>query len=116
MAPDTLFLLAPDFLDPAHPAVRFYCEHCAQLEGVLGYYPLVASTLQVRRIPWPRPRAEVVALVGEENQWLPLLVLAEGSDDHGCATGIHHGRRFVSGKDAIARWLAARFDLGRPHP
>lgn len=116
MPSDILFLLSPDFEDPAYPGVRFYCEHCAQLEGVLSYYPRAASVLDVRRIPWPRPRTAVVELVGEHNQWLPLLVLGEGSKDHGCATGSHEGRRFISGKEGIARWLSARFGVASPHP
>ncbi|MBZ4421406.1 DUF3088 domain-containing protein [Myxococcus sp. RHSTA-1-4] len=116
MPSDVLFLLAPDFEDPAYPGVRFYCEHCAQVEGVLGYYPQAARALDVRRIPFPRPRAAVVELVGEENQWLPLLVLGDGSNDHGCATGTHEGRRFIRGKDGIARWLSARFGVAVPHP
>ncbi|NBD08366.1 MULTISPECIES: DUF3088 domain-containing protein [Corallococcus] len=116
MPVDTLFLLAPDFADPAYPGTRFYCEHCAQIEGVLSYYPQVARVMEVRRISWPRPRAAVVALVGEDNQWLPLVVLGEGSDDHGCASGVHEGRRFISGKDGIARWFSARFGIAVPHP
>lgn len=116
MPGDILFLLAPDFVDPAHPGVRFYCEHCAQMEGVLSYYPQVARELEVRRIPWPRPRAQVVELVGDTNQWLPLVVLGTDSDDHGCATGLHEGRRFITGKDGIARWLSARFGIAVPHP
>ncbi|QSQ21791.1 DUF3088 domain-containing protein [Pyxidicoccus parkwayensis] len=116
MPSDILFLLSPGFEDPAYPGVSFYCEHCAQLEGVLSYYPQVASGLDVRRIPWQRPRVAVVELVGEHHQWLPLLVLGDGSDDHGCKTGTHEGRRFVSGKEAITRWLSARFGIASPHP
>ncbi|WP_164012135.1 DUF3088 domain-containing protein [Pyxidicoccus trucidator] len=116
MPSDILFLLAPGFEDPAYPGTRFYCEHCAQFEGVLGYFPQVARGLEVRRIAWQRPRAEVVALVGEQHQSLPLVVLGDGSDDHGCATGSHEGRRFIRGKDDIARWLSARFGIAAPHP
>ncbi len=37
---DHLYLLAPDFTDPAFPGRRFYCWHCALIEGVLaGFRP-----------------------------------------------------------------------------
>jgi hypothetical protein len=38
-ARDRLFLLKPDFANPAFPGDRFYCWHCALLEGVLVSFP-----------------------------------------------------------------------------
>src|ERR1051325_11006350 len=69
MTRDRLFLLRPGFEDPAYPGQRFYCWHCALIEGVLGSFPALAEQLDVERIAWPRPRQGVIALVGEENQW-----------------------------------------------
>jgi hypothetical protein len=73
---DRLFLLQPGFEDPAYPGKRFYCWHCALLEGVLASFPDLESRLDVERVSWPRPRASVIDVVGEKNQSLPLLVLA----------------------------------------
>lgn len=115
MARDVLFLLKPDFTDPSYPSTRFYCWHCALMEGVLASFPNLAGRLEVRRIAWPRPRAEVVALVGEANQSLPLLILAEDAPV-GLETGVHGGVRFVSGKDAILRALTLRHGFPEPHP
>ncbi len=52
---DHLYLLAPDFTDPALPGRRFYCWHCALIEGVLAGFPDLARRLDVTRLPWPRP-------------------------------------------------------------
>ncbi|MDN3273805.1 DUF3088 domain-containing protein [Frankia sp. RB7] len=79
MTRDRLFLLRPNFEDPAYPGRRFYCWHCALIEGLLASFPALAEKFDVERIAWPKPRQAVIELVGEENQWLPLLVLADGT-------------------------------------
>ncbi|WP_437982323.1 DUF3088 domain-containing protein [Sorangium sp. So ce117] len=112
---DILFLLRPGFADPGYPGRLFFCWHCALLEGVLASFPELATTLHVERIAWERPRREVVALVGEENQSLPLLILADGAPP-ALATGFHRGRAFVSGKDAILHILSVRHGIPEPHP
>jgi hypothetical protein len=56
MIRDRLFLLKPDFADPAYPGQRFYCWHCALLEGVLASFPHLQAKIDVVRIAWPRPR------------------------------------------------------------
>lgn len=78
MQRDKLFILKPGFEDPAYPGQIFYCWHCALMEGVLASFPELAARLDVERVGWPRPRHQVIALVGEENQSVPLLVLAAG--------------------------------------
>jgi hypothetical protein len=112
---DRLFLLEPDFDDPAYPGHRFYCWHCALLEGVLASFPRLTALLDVERIAWPRPRHDVISLVGEENQSLPLLALADDAPAE-LATGVYCGRRFVSGKDAILSVLSRRHGIPEPHP
>jgi len=115
MERDRLFLLRPGFEDPAYPDRHFYCWHCALMEGVLASFPQLASRLDVERIEWPRPRHRVIALVGEENQSLPLLVLADGgASSH--LTGIYEGRTFISGKDEILAVLSEKHGFPHPHP
>ncbi|POF32379.1 Protein of unknown function (DUF3088) [Roseibium marinum] len=99
---DTLYLLAPGFEDPAYPGKSFYCWHCALLEGVLASFPGLAAGIEVRRISWPRPRREIADLLGEENQSLPVLVLAEGG--------------FIDDKDGILEALSTRHGFPHPHP
>jgi hypothetical protein len=115
MTRDTLFLLRPDFEDPAYPGRRFYCWHCAVIEGVLASFPKLADQINVERIAWPRPRQAVIALVGEENQSVPLLVLASDANSiH--QTGTHNGRAFIADKDRILAALSERHGFPDPHP
>ncbi|WP_150525025.1 DUF3088 domain-containing protein [Roseibium sediminis] len=99
---DTLYILDNTFADPAHGGKVFYCEHCIIMEGLLAAYPQLAEKLTVRRIDWPRPRKEIVELLGEENQNLPVLVLAEGG--------------FINTKDDILKALSERHGIPLPHP
>ena len=115
MTRDCLFLLKPDFEDPAYPGQRFYCWHCALLEGVLASFPSLQSKIDVKRIAWPKPRQGVVEIVGEDNQSLPLLVLAADAPDE-LATGRFRGQRFVDDKDAILAVLSRRYGIPYPHP
>ena len=115
MQRDRLYLLQPGFEDPAYPGQIFYCWHCALMEGVLASFPELASRLVVERIAWPRPRRPVVELLGEENQSLPLLVLANGeTSPH--QTGAYEGRAFISNKDKILAALSERHGFPDPHP
>jgi hypothetical protein len=115
MQRDTLFLLQAGFEDPAYPGRRFYCWHCALMEGVLASFPALAGKLDVQRIAWPRPRAAVVALLGEETQDLPVLVLPDGQTSRH-QTGTHEGRAFVAGRDSILAALSERHGFPDPHP
>lgn len=115
MTRDRLFLLRPGFDDPAYPGRRFYCWHCALIEGVLASFPAFAEKLDVERIAWPRPRREVIALVGEANQSLPLLVLADGTTSQH-QTGSHQDRAFIADKGAILAALSERHGFPDPHP
>jgi hypothetical protein len=112
---DKLFLLRPDFADPAYPGRRFYCWHCALMEGVLASFPELAKRLDVERIAWSRPRLPVVELVAEENQSVPLLVLADG-DTSPHQTGTYDGRAFISDKGKILAALSERHGFPDPHP
>lgn len=68
-----LFLLNPD-TNPARPE-GWWCPDCAMVEGMLTYYPGLAEIVDVRRIDFPRPRRDIVELVGEAFQDSPCLLL-----------------------------------------
>lgn len=110
MAKDTLFLISPGFEDPKHPGTRFVCPHCNQVEGLLASFPDLEKKLDVRRVGFARPRAEVIDAVGEENQSLPLLVFASDPPQDAIA---HGDARFVQKTDRILQLLAERY--GFPH-
>lgn len=112
---DKLYLLKPNFEDPAYPGKRFYCWHCALLEGVLASFPELAANLDVERVAWPRPRTRVIHLVGEDNQSLPLLVLA-GEVLAELPVRSHEGIRFIADKDDILLALSLRHGFPEPHP
>jgi len=115
MQRDKLFLLRSDFTDPAHPGRRFYCWHCALMEGLIASFPELLARLDVERIAWPRPRKEIVKLIGEENQSVPLLVLADDAPKTIDACS-YRGTRFVADKDAILTLLSRRHGIPEPHP
>ena len=99
---DTLYLLDPEFADEALPGRAFYCKDCMTVEGLLAAFPASAARLDVVRVAWPRPRAQIVALLGEENQNLPSLVLAEGG--------------FVNEIEALLAALHTRHGFPERHP
>ena len=115
MARDILYLLPPEFPDAKYPGERFYCADCMFIEGLLARFPELLEKLEVRRHDFPRPRAEVVALVGEANQGLPLLIFSDDADD-GLETGRYGGARFAGTRVAIMRALAVRHAIPFPHP
>ncbi len=112
---DILFILQTDFADPAYGGDIFYCEHCVLLEGVLAAFPELAQKIEVRRLNWPRPRKDVVDMLGEDNQNLPALVL-RGSVDSDLPVKAANGLHFVNDKDDLLEVMARRYGIARPHP
>lgn len=112
---DRLYLLDPSFADPAYPDRTFYCRDCITIDGLLARFPTKATMLEVIRVPYPRPRAEVIAAVGEAHQNLPLLVLAPGADP-ALADGRHDGTYFVSDLKALLHALHIRHGFPEAHP
>lgn len=112
---DTLFVIRAPFEDPALEGTWF-CTACATMEGVLLANPQWARSIDVQRLPYPRPRHDVIALIGEENQSMPVLVLADGSAAPEGAKQGEGGRAFLDEPKAIARYLAAAYGGAGPHP
>ena len=112
---DTLFLLKHDF--PDGPGALFYCPECALISGMLHYYPQLRHHVDVRYVDFPRPRPDVIALVGEANQGCPVLVLGDAAPQSvECATiGNFNGRQFISGAEGIGNYFARVYGTGRPH-
>ncbi|MGY5776306.1 DUF3088 domain-containing protein [Rhizobium sp. LEGMi135b] len=112
MARDKLFLISPGFADPKHPGVSFVCPYCNAIEGLLASFPDLASSIDVERVAFLRPRQKVIEVAGEENQSLPLLILAENPPDD---AGEWNGTRFVNSTDRILELLAERHGFPRVH-
>ncbi|MEQ9434934.1 DUF3088 domain-containing protein [Hyphomonas sp.] len=112
---DQLFLLRPGFADPAYPGDMFYCWHCALMEGVLASFPALAGRIDVHRIAWPRPRAELASLLGTGDASCPVLILS-GEGEYIRGVKRHGAVRFIDDKDEILQALAARHGIPLPHP
>lgn len=110
---DRLYLLKPDFVDQGRV---YFCPGCAQVEGMLSFYPDLRDKIEVRYIEFPRPRLSIVAEIGEENQGCPKLVL-EGKYNvpESIVVGEANGRRFISGPLEICSYLASAYGVGEPH-
>ena len=73
---DTLFLLKRGFSNAGLGPL--YCGDSVSVEGMLSFFPELRGKVDVRSIHLARPRQDLVAELGEENQSVPVLILAEG--------------------------------------
>jgi hypothetical protein len=75
---DTLFIIKAPFEDRALDGTWF-CTSCATMEGALLANPHWANRIDVKRSEFPRPRREIINLIGDENQSMPVLVISDGA-------------------------------------
>ncbi len=73
MKKPVLFLIRPNSR-PDRPE-GWYCPDCAIVEGVTAYYPQLRQAIDIRQVDFPRPRSELVGLIGEAHQDCPCLLL-----------------------------------------
>jgi len=114
MSRDLLLLLEPGFTDPAQPGERFVCPHGVAIEGLLASDSGRAAQLDVKRVPFVRPRQDVVAVLDEAHQGLPVLVLGDGHPIPDDAQTLGD-RRFVTDTRRILALLAERHGFPRLH-
>ncbi len=109
---DVLFVIKAPFEDGG---AMWFCHDCAAMEGMLLANPQWAHHIDVRRIPFPRPRHDIIALIGEENQSMPVLVMA---DDAKAPEGAMRaqGLAYLTNTRAIGRYLAGAHGGAGPHP
>jgi hypothetical protein len=95
----------------------YFCPGCAQMLGMLECYPALKDHLEVRWLDFPRPRPELIELLGKENQSCPVLVLHAAPDAAlaGLPVRQARGRWFVEGAVEIATYLARARGIGIPH-
>jgi hypothetical protein len=111
---DTLFIIGAPFADPELSGTWF-CTSCATMEGMLVANPHWATRIDVKRSTYPRPRTDVISMIGEDNQSMPVLVLAAGSTPPADAKEAE-GVFFLDEPKPIARYLAATYGGAGPHP
>ncbi|WP_454916460.1 DUF3088 domain-containing protein [Xanthobacter sediminis] len=113
MSRDRLILIAPGFTDPAVPGRSFFCPDCNQVEGLLASHPALLERIDIQRVPFARPREAVIALLGEANQGLPVLILGDTAPPPDDAQA-HGALRFVTDTRRILELIAERH--GVPFP
>ncbi len=112
---DRLYLLKPGFMDKGKGP--YFCPGCAQMVGLLEFYQALKKQLELRYLDFPRPRRELVELIGEENQSCPVLVLKDAPAGVPASIPFRQARGhwFVEGADEISRYLAHVRGIGIPH-
>jgi len=110
MQKDILFLLPPAFdVDGEGP---WFCPDCAPVEGLLASYPTLKGALDIRYVAsFARPRAEMVALVGEAHQGCPTLLTRTRPTSVDAAQA--NGWFVIADPGPIARHLRERFAIPR---
>ncbi|SKC93137.1 Protein of unknown function [Burkholderia sp. YR290] len=114
MSRDLLLLLEPGFIDPRYPGERFICPDGAPIEGLLASDPARVAGLDVRRVPFERPRQAVVEALDEAHQGLPVLVLGDEQPAPADAQTLGE-RRFITDTRRILDLLAERHGFPKVH-
>jgi len=112
MQNDTIFLLPPGFLDNER---REYCPECAEMWGLLSWYPAIRESLDITYVAIDKPRADMSEVLGDKNQNAPTLVLHADSPEYDqCGIMKYRGQRFINNARDIGKYYAKRF--GTPVP
>lgn len=107
MARDTLFILPPGFVDNGR---REFCPECAELNGLLAWYPAIRDSLDISHVGIGHPRGPITDLLGDGRFNAPTLVLS-GTEDvpNGIGAKYANGRAYLDSMGAIARLFAHRY-------
>ncbi len=110
---DKLFMLRPGFYDGSRGPL--YCGDSLGVEGLLSFFPSLRQKIEVHYVDAPRPRTDIVALIGPEHQSAPVLVLSPGQAPPGeipvKTSGTLH---FIDDPEAICAYLSATYAVGLP--
>ena len=107
---DILFLLPPGFEDNDR---REFCPECAELWGVLHYYPAIKEAIEIRYVGIDHPRGPICELLGEGRWNAPTLVLSPEQAEIANAQ-THNGVAYLGSAREIAKYFAARFGIAMP--
>jgi len=108
---DQLYLVRPGFHNSG--AGPLYCGDSLPVERMLSFFPQLRTLLDVHYMDFPRPRAALVDLIGEDNQGLPVLILADGRQiqDGRNHTQSRAGKRFLCDEGGIRRYLSSQYGM-----
>jgi hypothetical protein len=109
-----LFLLNPGFTDGGRGP--YFCPDTAYVEGYLNYVPDLAGKIDIRRVPFEKPRSEIIELLGAPNQGCPVYIFPEGEEAPSDAEmSPLTGRMYISDSHHIVSFLSRRFQTIKPH-
>ncbi|SAK81819.1 hypothetical protein AWB76_05567 [Caballeronia temeraria] len=111
---DLLILLEPGFTDPNRPGEVFICPDGAPIEGLLASDPGRNARLDIRRVPFERPRRVAVEALSEAHQSLPVLVLGYEYPAPPDAQTLGE-KRFITDTSRILALLAERHGFPKVH-
>lgn len=112
MTRDQLYLLPPGFADNDR---REYCPECAEIWGVLAYYPAIKEAIEIVYQPIAKPRPDLVTRLGDKNQNCPTLVLSANSPNfENCGIMTRRGERFINNARDMGRYWALRYGAAIP--
>lgn len=112
MLKDTLFLLPPGFADNGR---REFCPECAEIWGVLNYYPGIQPSLRIYYVTIDHPRENIVQLLGPGHHNAPTLVLASTSPVlRPDIVNTANGRNYIGKGRHIALYFAERYGIAFP--
>lgn len=109
-AKDILFLLPPGFEDNGR---REFCPECAEIWGVLHYYPAIKEALEIRYVGISHPRQPICDILGEGRWNAPTLILAP---EHADLVDVRreNGAAYLGSAREIARYFSVRFGIAVP--
>ncbi len=112
MTKPKLFLLAPGFMANGR---REYCPECAEIWGVLNYYPTIKDMVEIIYQPISHPRPGLVELLGEGEHNCPTLVFPRS---HVLPDGVQaqtaNGYKYLSDARSIGHYLALEYGTAYP--
>lgn len=108
---DQLYLLQPGFKNAGMGPL--YCSDSAPVEGILSFFPELRKVVDVHYLEFPRPRQELIRLLGEQNQGLPVLILADKRKikDDELEPQSANGKSFFTSERSIRHYLSTQYGL-----
>ena len=108
---DQLYLLRPGFHNAG--VGPLYCGDSLPVEGLLSFFPQLRTLIDVHYLEFPRPRSVLVSALGEQNQGIPVLILAAERKivDADLTPREANGKRFFADEKSIRRYLSAQHNL-----
>lgn len=108
---DQLYLLRPSFMNAGMGPL--YCSDSAPVEGMLSFFPELRDLIDVHYLEFQRPRVPLVKALGEQNQSLPVLIIAKDRKlkDSELEPNHANGMAFFAQEKKIRQYLSTQYSL-----